>query len=103
MAKFEHNCTFSSVDLTHLAADRPRIMGWVLSAVLDLWKQKTVKAVEPITTVGISELETSMRKLQSGQTSGKIVVDHHVSGQVKVSKALSCSSAGIVHVLILEY
>lgn len=74
MNKFEYNCTFSSVDLTLVAAERPRVMKRVLTSVMDLLTQEVVKPVGPILTVGISEVETALRKLQSGKTSGKVIV-----------------------------
>lgn len=86
MAKFEYNCSFFSVDLTLVAAERPRIMGRILTAVMDLLAAKTVNPIGPITTVGISEVETALRKLQSGKTSGKVIVSHLGGEQVKVSK-----------------
>ncbi|POR36838.1 Polyketide synthase [Tolypocladium paradoxum] len=85
MAKFEQNCSFSSVDLTLLAAERPKVMGRVLTAVIGLIAENTIKPIGPITTVGISEVETALRKLQSGKTSGKVVVNHLVNGQVKAT------------------
>lgn len=85
MAKFEHNCSFSSVDLSLVAAERPKIMIRVLNGVMDLLVKKAIKPIEPITTVGISEVETALRKLQSGKTSGKVVVNHVASGKVNVS------------------
>lgn len=88
MAKFAHNCTFSSVDLTLVADQRPKIMGRVLTAVMKLLAQKTINPIGPITTVGISEVETALRKLQSGKTSGKVVVSHVGDHQVKVRHSL---------------
>ncbi|KAK4624439.1 Reducing polyketide synthase PKS2 [Fulvia fulva] len=85
MSKFEYNCTFSSVDLTLVAAERPKIMARVLTAVMDLLAKKNVAPIGPITTVGISELESALRMLQSGKTSGKVVVSHQVNEQVKVT------------------
>jgi acyl transferase domain-containing protein/NADPH:quinone reductase-like Zn-dependent oxidoreductase/acyl carrier protein len=76
MAKFEQNCTFSSVDLTLVAAERPKIMHKVLTAVMDLLTRETITPIGPITVVPISEVESALRKLQSGKTSGKVIVDH---------------------------
>jgi NADPH:quinone reductase-like Zn-dependent oxidoreductase len=76
MAKFEQNCTFSSVDLTLVAAERPRIMHKVLNAVMDLLGKGTIVPIGPVTVVPISEVESALRKLQSGKTSGKVIVDH---------------------------
>lgn len=87
MAKFEQNCTFSSVDLTLVAAERPKIMGRVLRTIISLLANKSVKPIRPISTVSISEVETALRNLQSGKTSGKVVVSHLVNKQVKVCRA----------------
>lgn len=92
MAKFEQNCTFSSVDLTLLAAERPKIMSRVLKAVMCLLDDKTVKPIGPISSVGIGEVETALRNLQSGKTPGKIVVNHTVNKQVKVCSFVSSYS-----------
>lgn len=84
MSKFEQNCTFSSVDLTLVAAERPKIMSRVLTAVMALLAKKTIRPIGPISTVGIGEVETALRNLQSGKSSGKVVVDHLADQQVKV-------------------
>ncbi|KAH6989651.1 polyketide synthase [Ilyonectria sp. MPI-CAGE-AT-0026] len=89
MAKFEHNCTFSSVDLTLVAAKRPKIMGRVLTAVMNLLSKNTIKPIGPITIVPISEVELSLRKLQSGKTSGKVIVSHTNNEQVKATHPIS--------------
>ncbi|RMZ80705.1 hypothetical protein DV738_g2551, partial [Chaetothyriales sp. CBS 135597] len=85
MAKFEYNCTFSSVDLTLVAAQRPKILSRVLTAVMDLLVAGKVSPIDPITTIGISELESGLRKLQSGKTSGKVIVQHIDTDQVKAT------------------
>ena len=85
MARFEQNATFSSVDLTLIAAERPMIMGRVLTAVMDLLCKGIIRTIEPILIVGISKVESALRKLQSGKTSGKIIVNHLIlDQQVKV-------------------
>ncbi|PHH89077.1 hypothetical protein CDD83_6687 [Cordyceps sp. RAO-2017] len=85
MAKFEQNCTFSSVDLTLVAAARPKIMGRTLGAVMAMLAKRELKPIEPVTGVGLAEVETALRKLQSGHTSGKVVVNHQGAGQVKAT------------------
>ncbi|KAF4124439.1 Acyl transferase domain in polyketide synthase (PKS) enzyme [Geosmithia morbida] len=82
MGRFEYNCTFSSVDLTLVAAERPKIMGRILSSVLDLLAKGTIRPVGPISTIGISEVENALRRLQSGKTTGKIIVDHLLPDQM---------------------
>ncbi|PHH89775.1 hypothetical protein CDD83_5286 [Cordyceps sp. RAO-2017] len=85
MGQFEHNVTFSSVDLTLVAKERPKIMGRVLNSVMDLLKQKKISAIEPITVMGISELETALRTLQGGKSTGKIVIAPRAGEQVKAT------------------
>ncbi|KAI5457747.1 hypothetical protein BGZ63DRAFT_474832 [Mariannaea sp. PMI_226] len=86
MAKFASNCTFSSVDSTLIAAERPKIMTGVLATVMDLLSKQIIHPIGPITTVGISEVEIALRKLQSGKTTGKIVVSHSIPNeQVKAT------------------
>ncbi|KAK7418132.1 hypothetical protein QQX98_004107 [Neonectria punicea] len=85
MRKFELNCTFSSVDLTLVAAERPKLMGRVLASVMDLLAKGIVKPIGPISTVGISEVETALRRLQSGKTSGKVIVSPRAGERVKAA------------------
>ncbi|KAJ6787270.1 hypothetical protein PWT90_05863 [Aphanocladium album] len=85
MDKFEWNCTFSSVDLTKVADLRPRLMGDIFREVMALFEKNVIKPIGPVKIVGIAEVETALRQLQSGKTSGKIVVDHAAGGQVKVT------------------
>lgn len=92
MAKFEYNCTFSSLDLTLVAAERPKIMGRVLTAVMALLDKKTVNPIGPVTAVGIEEVETALRKLQSGKTTGKVVVSHRGTDKVKATHPQSSSA-----------
>ncbi|RDA85026.1 hypothetical protein CP532_4573 [Ophiocordyceps camponoti-leonardi (nom. inval.)] len=85
MSKFEHNVTFSSVDLTLVASERPKIMGSVLTSVMELMGKKKIAPIGPITVMGISELETALRTLQSGKSTGKLVIAPRPGEQVKVT------------------
>lgn len=83
MARFEHNAMFASVDLTVVAAERPKIMKRLLSDVFDLIDRGLVRPVSPITTFPISDVETAFRTLQGGKIMGKIVIVPHAEDQVK--------------------
>ena len=85
MSKFEYNCSFHSVDLTLLSAQRPKVMRRVLTHVMGLLADNTLKPVGPITVVGLSEVESALRKLQSGKTFGKVVVKHSSCDVVKAT------------------
>ena len=91
MCKFEYNCSFHSVDLTLLADQRPKIMGRVLTSVMKLLADCTLEPIGPITAVGLSEVESALRKLQSGKTVGKVVVKHSPSDEIKATHPMAKS------------
>ncbi|KAM0809251.1 hypothetical protein AB5N19_09594 [Seiridium cardinale] len=85
MAKFNHNASFSSVDLTVLAKERPKHMARTFNDVMQLFEADSMKAVYPITVFGISEVETAFRLLQSGKTTGKLIVVPRSGERVKAT------------------
>jgi NADPH:quinone reductase-like Zn-dependent oxidoreductase len=84
MFKFDLNCTFSSVDLTLVSSEKPKLMARIMGSVMNLLRRKAVYPIGPITETDMGSVETSLRKLQSGKTSGKVIVDHSQSARVKV-------------------
>lgn len=103
MRVFDSNCSFSSVDLTLVASERPRIMDRVLNAVMRLLSEGKVKEITPVTSVGIGEVETALRKLQSGKTTGKVVVSHRGEDLIKVSQAQSsCNEDSVTLLTVIE-
>ncbi|PYH31947.1 type I polyketide synthase [Aspergillus neoniger CBS 115656] len=91
MGKFEYNCTFSSLDLAHVAERRGKILNRVLTTIMQMFAQEILTPVHPVTTVGIADVESVLRKLQSGKTTGKVVVDHRINGKVKATHPLPSS------------
>ncbi|KAG4440758.1 hypothetical protein IFR05_003745 [Cadophora sp. M221] len=83
MARFEHNAMFASVDLTLVAAERPKIMQRLLADVFDLMSKGHVKPISPITVFPISNVESAFRTLQGGKIMGKIVIVPRPDDQVK--------------------
>lgn len=74
MSKFAYNATFSSVDLSVLADERPARMAATFAEVMRLFEQDAVKPISPISVFGMAQVETAFRLLQSGKTTGKLVV-----------------------------
>ncbi|KAK4243169.1 KR domain-containing protein [Corynascus novoguineensis] len=68
MAMFDRNVTFSSVDLTLVAAERPVTMARTLNAVMALVTARVLRPIGPITVFGLGEIEKAFRLLQSGKT-----------------------------------
>ncbi|CZS97698.1 related to polyketide synthase [Rhynchosporium agropyri] len=83
MARFEHNAMFASVDLTVVAAERPKIMKRLLADVFNLMGKGLVKPISPITVFPISKVESAFRTLQGGKIMGKIVIVPRPDDQVR--------------------
>lgn len=74
MNKFEYNCMFASVDLTKVADKRPQLMKRILNDVGELLSKGVIKPIDPVRSFGINEVETALRILQSGKSTGKLVI-----------------------------
>lgn len=85
MAKFAHNATFSSIDLTVVANERPRLLARIFEAVMKLLDFGVVQPIRPINVLGISQLESAFRSLQSGKTTGKLIIVPKPGEQVKAT------------------
>ncbi|CAG8903978.1 unnamed protein product [Penicillium egyptiacum] len=83
MQPFEHNVTFSSVDLTRVGKFKPQLMKRLLSDVCRLIGEGSVHPILPLSTYRISDIEKAFRTLQTGKSMGKIVVVPHGGDQVK--------------------
>ncbi|KAM7211167.1 putative polyketide synthase [Rhypophila decipiens] len=75
LARFEKGISFSAVDISQLAANRPAVAGDALREVVKLLSDGKLSPVYPIQIFPASDIQTAFRTLQSGKTSGKIVVD----------------------------
>lgn len=85
MQPFEHNVTFSSVDLTKVGKFKPQLMKHLLGDVCRLISEGLVYPVLPLSIYRISDIEKAFRTLQIGKSMGKIVVVPHEDDQVKVN------------------
>ncbi|KAJ5356473.1 Acyl transferase/acyl hydrolase/lysophospholipase [Penicillium concentricum] len=83
MQPFEHNVTFSSVDLAKVEKFKPQLMKRLLGDVCRLIGEGSVHPILPLSTYRISEIEKAFRTLQIGKSMGKIVVVPHEGDQVK--------------------
>ncbi|KAL9594233.1 MAG: hypothetical protein Q9179_005489 [Wetmoreana sp. 5 TL-2023] len=74
MRQFDKNVTFSAVDLRKAATARPEAVQEWLSTITRMIEGQKIMPIRPVTRVPISQISTGLRKLQSGQNIGKIVV-----------------------------
>ncbi|CAI7662741.1 unnamed protein product [Penicillium viridicatum] len=83
MQPFEHNVTFSSVDLTKVGKFKPQLMRHLLGDVSRLISEGSVHPVLPLSIYRVSDIEKAFRTLQIGKSMGKIVVVPHEGDQIK--------------------
>ncbi|KAK8051824.1 polyketide synthase [Apiospora rasikravindrae] len=74
MTPFERNATFHSIDLRSLAKHHPGELGRIISTFADLAQRRIAVPIKPVSIFPISELESGLRRLRSGENSGKVVV-----------------------------
>ena len=74
MEPFDKHVTFSSIDLTRLANERPNTTRRVLETVLSHLEAGLLTTLEPITTMPVTEIERAFRNIQSRRHIGKIVL-----------------------------
>lgn len=93
MAQFAKNATFTAVDLVLVFETKPRLCERLLSDVLSLFRDGSIRAVDPVATYSIQDVEMAFRSLQSGKSMGKIVVEPQPNDQVLVGVLLLCLSS----------
>lgn len=84
MRKFTYNVTYMTVDLLLLQAEKTQLVQKVLSKVTDLIFRGVISNVATINVFPTSQLEAAFRFMQSGRSTGKIVVEVKKGDQVKV-------------------
>ena len=84
MAQFAKNTTFTAVDLVLVFEKKPHLCRRLLSDVLSLFRDGSIKAVDPVVTYSIQDVEMAFRSLQSGKSMGKIVVEPQPNDRVLV-------------------
>jgi NADPH:quinone reductase-like Zn-dependent oxidoreductase len=73
MAHIDNNASLINVDLLAVAAGRPKVMKRLVAEVGKLMADGKARAITPIATFPISDVETAFKALQAG-TQGKLVV-----------------------------
>lgn len=75
MTMFEKNVSFAAVDVSMLNRDRPSVVGQALKSIIGLAASGSLHPAFPLQIHGVSEIQQAFRSLQSGKTTGKIVVE----------------------------
>ncbi|KAK8028300.1 polyketide synthase [Apiospora marii] len=74
MSPFENNATFHPIDLRCLAQHRPQELSRIFSTFADLAQQGVALPIKPVSVFPISDLASGLRRLRSGENSGKVLV-----------------------------
>ncbi|KAM3417874.1 hypothetical protein BST61_g6094 [Cercospora zeina] len=70
---FANNVSFHAIDLRQFL-QRPQIVQECLADIVELLERKVIQPSSPITEIPISDVPIALRKLQTGQNIGKVVV-----------------------------
>jgi len=84
MSQFDHNVTFSSVDLMVILSKRPALMKRLLKDVFAMFQSGEVKAVSPRSCYPVSEVHAALSSLQTGRAMGKIAIKMEDEAVIKV-------------------
>ncbi|PGH23855.1 hypothetical protein AJ80_02103 [Polytolypa hystricis UAMH7299] len=72
---FAQNITFSTVDLLSMVTDRPSMIQNSLRAVMDLVAEAKFCPAEPLQTCRLPELGPTLKSMQNGSSSGRLVLE----------------------------
>lgn len=84
MEKFLESVSFSAVDLGVLSDRKPQIFKRVLTDVIEMYNDNTIRLISPITVFPMSQIQQAMRQMQSGRHTGKIVIEATSDSLVQV-------------------
>lgn len=85
MTKFTNNITYATVDLLLMQAKKSQVVGKVLEEVTNLVFNGLLENIATITAFPSSQIEAAFRLIQSGKSTGKLVVEPREGDEVKVS------------------
>ncbi|KAB8236983.1 type I polyketide synthase [Aspergillus alliaceus] len=85
LSPLEHNISFTTVDLGVFARDRPDLLGTLFDSVFSLFRAGSARAIAPISVFDAANIGPALQMLQSGRSTGKLVVSLRDEQVVKVS------------------
>ncbi|KAI0600762.1 putative polyketide synthase [Biscogniauxia sp. FL1348] len=93
MTMFEKNVSFAAVDVSMLNRDRPSIVGKALKSIFALTANGSLCPAYPLQIYRVSEIQQAFRSLQSGKTTGKVVIQFRADDTVQavLNPKSSCS------------
>jgi NADPH:quinone reductase-like Zn-dependent oxidoreductase len=97
MRAFYRNITFSGVDIHSLTTQKPRVAKDLLCKIMHLIEENRqfIRPIRPVTVMPSSQIAAALRKLQSGQNMGKIVITIDRDAAVLAEAASGLSTAAL--------
>lgn len=83
MLPFAKNVSYSVVDIFSMAQERPGMIAAILKQVNELIGMGRVQVPQPVHVYGVSRMEDAFRYVQSGQNTGKTIVEMRENELVK--------------------
>lgn len=74
MAGFARNVSFTAVDLHHVAHTNPTLVGELVRKTMELVRCQSIGCPSPVHIYSASKVEDAFRYLQSGRSTGRIVI-----------------------------
>ncbi|KAL2164963.1 hypothetical protein VTH06DRAFT_259 [Thermothelomyces fergusii] len=84
MAPFSRNVTFTSVDVTVIFRQNPKLAGEIFAEVMALAKTGCLREATPLQVQPFSKIRDAMALMQAGKHMGKIVLEPRENDQVQV-------------------
>ena len=85
MLPFANNISFSSIDLSIVAAQAKPLLQKILTSVMELFQEGRLRVPMPLRLFGGERMEEAFRYLQSGKSMGKTIVEVRDEDVVAVS------------------
>lgn len=85
MASFADDTMFASMNLVNIMRRKPGMAGQLMESILELAADSKIFAPRPLQVYRLGQLEDSLRLMQSGRNSGKMVIEFGEDDIVPVS------------------
>lgn len=92
MSAFAKNVSFSAIAIDALSVERPKVFREIMLNVIDFFSKGILHSVHPFQLMSIKNFQDAMRLLQTGKTSGKIILSVDGADVIPVSSQVFCFS-----------
>jgi NADPH:quinone reductase-like Zn-dependent oxidoreductase len=86
MGSFSRGASFTGVDLVHVRNNAKKLFNQMMQDVIQLLGESTISIPSPLHVFDASRIESAFRLLESGKSTGKIVITLNDSDIIKVRK-----------------